>query len=87
VGSFYLTDSNSGRINAEGTVENISGGGLNVDITIAYPGDRGLGGEGLPATGQKFSDKVLVWGSNNLDIDEQDARLGINLQVDETEED
>jgi hypothetical protein len=81
VGSFYLTDSNSGRIVAEGTVENISAGGLNVDITIVYPGDRGLGGEGLPATGQKFSDKVLVWGSNNLDLDEQDARLGINLQV------
>ena len=82
VGSFYLTDSNSGRIAAESTVENISGAGLNVDITVVYPGDRGLGGEGLPATGQKFSDKVLVWGSNNLDIDETDAREGINLQVD-----
>jgi hypothetical protein len=81
VGSFYLTDSNSGRIVAEGTVENISAGGLNVDIAITYPGDRGLGGEGLPVTGTKFSDKVLVWGSNNLNLDEQDARLGINLQV------
>jgi hypothetical protein len=81
VGSFYLTDSNSGRIDAEGVVENIAAGGLNVDISIVYPGDRGLGGEGLPATGQKFSDKVLVWGSNDLDVDELDAREGINLQV------
>lgn len=82
VGSFYVTDSNSGRVAAEATIENIAGGGLDVDISVSYPGDRGLGGEGLPATGQKFSDKVIVWGSNDLDTDEADARLGINLQVD-----
>lgn len=74
VGSFYLTDSNSGRVAAQSTIEAIDGAGLNVNITVVYPGDIGLGGAGLGAVGQKFSDEVLVWGSNNLDEDEANAR-------------
>jgi hypothetical protein len=74
VGSFYLTDSNSGRVAAQSTIEAIDGAGLNVNISVVYPGDIGLGGAGLGAVGQKFSDEVLVWGSNNLDEDEANAR-------------
>lgn len=76
VGSFYLTDSNSGRVAAQTTITSIIGAGLNVVQNVVYPGDRGLGGEGLGATGQKFSDKVLVWGSDDLDADEAAARSG-----------
>lgn len=78
VGSFYLTDSNSGRVAAQSTIQSIDGAGLNINISVIYPGDIGLGGAGLGATGQKFSDEVLVWGSNSLDVDEFNARGGKN---------
>lgn len=66
-GSFYLTASNAGRVAAQAAIEALLGAGLEVDFSVSYPGDVGLGGAGLGVTGAKFSDKVAVWGSDNLD--------------------
>jgi hypothetical protein len=63
-GSLYITDSSAGRVSAETALSNVLAAGVDVVTTVSYPGDRGLGGEGLPATGDKFSDKVTVWGGN-----------------------
>lgn len=68
VGEFYATASAAGRVAAENTIQDIAAAGINLNVTIVYPGDRGLGGEGLPAKGAtKLSDKVAVWGGDDLD--------------------
>jgi hypothetical protein len=70
IGSFYLTDSPSGRVAASNTVDEMVAAGVNVFKTIVYPGDYGLGGAGLPAEGQnKLSDKVIVWGGEDIDAE------------------
>jgi len=48
--------------------------GVNVVSKITYPGDRGLAGQGLPATGIKISDKVEVWAGNDIDAEVEAAR-------------
>lgn len=74
-GTFWLTASNSGRVSAQSTVDEIVAAGVDMDISVAYPGDRGLGGEGRPDGGtQKLSDKVAVWGGDNLDEEIEKAR-------------
>lgn len=72
-GSFYLTDSPSGRIGAENALDSNTAAGVDVTQTVIYPSDRGMGGEGYPASGQKISDKVVVWGSSDLDTDVAEA--------------
>ncbi len=75
LGSFYLTASSAGRIAASDTIDELVGAGLNINKIVVYPGDRGLGGEGLPATGaQKLSDKVGIWGSDDITKDIDKAR-------------
>lgn len=75
VGSFYLTDSSSGRIGAEQAINNSVAAGITVNTIITYPGDRGLGNEGYPVTGNyKISDRVEIWGSDDVDADEAAAR-------------
>lgn len=75
VGSFYLTDSPAGRIAAELAIDNSAAAGVTVNKTVVFPGDRGLGNEGYPASGSyKLSDKVSVWGSDNQDADLTKAR-------------
>lgn len=75
VGSFYLTDSSSGRIAAASTISSIAAAGVTVNLTVAYPGDYGLGNWGYPSHGNyKISDEVLVWGSNDPDTDLATAR-------------
>jgi hypothetical protein len=66
-GSFYLTGSAAGRVGAEQALATAQAAGITVNTEIVYPGDRGLGGEGLGVTGAKISDKVSVWGGDNLD--------------------
>lgn len=74
-GAFYLTDSPAGRIAASQAVDAAVAAGVTVNKTVVYPGDRGLGGEGYPASGNyKVSDKVAVWGGNEPDQDMIDAR-------------
>jgi hypothetical protein len=77
VGAFYLTAAPSGRVYAESFMRAISASGIDLDVEIRYPGDRGLGGEGLPARrAYKLSDKVEVWGSDDLDAELEAARNG-----------
>lgn len=76
-GAFYLTAAPSGRVAAEAFMRAISAAGIDLDIEIRYPGDRGLGGEGLPARrAYKVSDKVYVWGSDDPDAELTAARTG-----------
>lgn len=75
IGSFYVTISPAGRVAAEQNIIEISAAGIPLNILIKYPGDRGLGGEGFPAQeNYKLSDKVLIWGSNSLDEELEEAR-------------
>jgi hypothetical protein len=68
VGGFFLTASPSGRVFAEQTLEDISAAGIDLEVTVRYPGDRGLGGEGLPArSNYRLTDAVSVWGGDDLD--------------------
>lgn len=75
IGAFYVTASSAGRVQASATVdENVASGNL-VTKTITYPGDRGLGNEGRPSTGDyKLSDKVYVWAGNEPDEELAAAR-------------
>lgn len=75
VGSFYLTASAAGRVAASSAIDAAVAAGLVVHKTVDYPGDRGLGGQGYPASGQaKLSDEVAVWGGDELDTELEAAR-------------
>lgn len=76
VGSLYVTASSSGRVIAQSAIESILATGLNdkLTVTVIYPGDKGLGNAGNGTTGQKISDKVAVWGGNDLDSELAAAR-------------
>jgi hypothetical protein len=73
-GNFYATSSASGRVAAEAVLDDTVAAGVKVNVDIVFPGDRGLGGEGFPAHGQKLSDKVSVWGGDDLDVEVATAR-------------
>ena len=72
VGCFYATASESGRAAAIGSIEASVAAGATTNIEVVYPGDTGLGKEGMPATGKVISDKVAIWGGDN-DLDSQIA--------------
>jgi hypothetical protein len=63
----YLTASPAGRVAAVKALHENMASGTDATIEIIYPGDKGLGGAGLPATGTKISDKVAVWGGDDVD--------------------
>ncbi len=66
-GAFYLTTTAAGREAAQDKLKSLVAGGINYKITIEYPGDRGLGNEGYPDSGQpKLSDIVRVYGGDDL---------------------
>lgn len=67
-GALYITGSNAGVAVVSNLVDGVLAGGVKTNKQIVYPGDRGLGGEGLPVKGTKVSDKVLVWGPDDLVI-------------------
>lgn len=76
VGSFYLTASPAGRVAAEAFLRAISAAGIELDVDIRYPGDRGLGGEGRPTRYvDKLSEVTTVFGGDDLDT-ELEARRG-----------
>ena len=65
-GGFYLVDSIAGRIEASRTIDRAKAAGVQVDKTILYPDDIGLGNEGQPVSGtSKISDKVYIWGNQD----------------------
>ena len=74
VGCFYLTAANAGRVAAVQTLLQDLAAGFDINISIVYPGDVGLGGAGYPVSGQKVSDKVAIWGSDSIDQDLDAAR-------------
>lgn len=55
--SFYITDVVAGRLYAEELINTVAATGINVMITIIYPGDEGLGRYGTDS-----SEKVIIWG-------------------------
>lgn len=66
--NFYVTGSSAGRVAAEATVREASAAGILVNVNVVYPGDRGLGGEGYPTSGEdKLTDAIRVWGGDELD--------------------
>jgi hypothetical protein len=75
LGAFYLTASPAGRVAASATLDQVIAAGFNVDKTILYPGDRGLGGEGLGSEGIKLSDVVWVWAGDDVDAEVAAAHL------------
>jgi hypothetical protein len=78
VGSCYITASPAGRVAAQAAVQASVAAGIPLDLTIVYPGDRGIGGEGLPSEGaEKLSDKVSVWAGDDVDAEVATAREGI----------
>jgi hypothetical protein len=67
-GAFYLTASNSGLSAARKYITDISATGIDLNINVRYPGDRGLGNEGQPVkSNYKLSDIIEVFGPDNLD--------------------
>jgi hypothetical protein len=75
IGAAYITASSAGRKAAIQAVKDSVAAGLQTDIQILYPSDRGLAGEGLPVAGQsRLSDKVVVWGGDNLQKELAEAR-------------
>ncbi len=65
VGQFWSTDSPAGRAGAENAIAEVEAAGVTVEISVTYPGDRGLGAEGYPTTGTgKQSDVVEVFSEN-----------------------
>jgi hypothetical protein len=77
VGNFYATGTAAGRVAAQNTINDIVAAGKQITISIIYPGDRGLGAEGFPQRANyKLSDKVAVWGGDDLDREILAARAG-----------
>lgn len=67
-GSFYATASSAGSVTAQKLIREISATGIELDVTVRYPGDRGLGGEGQPTSNNyRLSDVVSVFGGDELD--------------------
>lgn len=75
VGTFYLTASAAGRLLAQQTIEDISAAGVKLNEIVEFSGDRGLGNEGSPTSGNtKLSDIVEVFGSDDLDAEIEKLR-------------
>lgn len=67
-GTLFLTDVSAPRIAASTLVGDMAAAGVEVSINLSYPGDRGLGGEGLRVKGApRLSLATSVWGGDDLD--------------------
>jgi len=77
IGVTYLTASSAGRIAAGNDIDSIKAVGLHINKQVLYPGDTGLGGNGLPTEGaQKLSDVVYVYAGDDIENELQAAREG-----------
>lgn len=77
IGAFWLTASSAGRSGAINTIKGISAFGIPLEITVRYPGDRGLGGQGRPVKNSyKLSDIVAVFSGDNVDFEIEESRNG-----------
>lgn len=78
LGNFYATSAAAGRVAAEAALDQVAGAGLDIEVDVIYPSDRGLGAEGFPTrAAQKLSDAVAVWGGDDLDAETTLAREGL----------
>lgn len=59
----WLTASTEGSIYAIAALDEAVAAGVTINKLVKYPGDRGLGNEGM-LTGSKISDKYVVWGGD-----------------------
>lgn len=76
LGAAYLTSSAAGRVEATKDLEFARGAGLNINNTVIYPNDIGLGNGGQPTEGvAKLSDAVIIWGGDTVDAEAAEARL------------
>lgn len=76
-GAFYATASAAGRGAAIAAVDEMVGAGVTVRKMVVYPGDRGLGAEGFAdRLAQKLSDRVVVWGGDEPEVDLANTRKG-----------
>lgn len=57
---FYITDIVTGRVYAQELINLVAATGINVVITILYPGDEGLGKWG----DEQNSEKFFIWGDD-----------------------
>lgn len=74
-GAFILTASTAGKVAADSLIDGILAAGIKATKEFVYPGDEGLGNAGEPASGQtKISDKVWIWGGEDLDVEMAAAR-------------
>lgn len=74
-GCFYLTSSAAGRVAAIRALDDAASAGIALVKTVEYPSDIGLGNAGKPDSGNyKISDRVAVWGSDDLDSELAAAR-------------
>lgn len=64
-GLAYITDSALGRRAAQKTLEQVIAAGVDLQSTIFYPGDIGLGNAGWPEDSVKSSDKYHIWGDTD----------------------
>jgi hypothetical protein len=77
VGSCYITGTSTGQAETIALLNSTKAAGIPVTYSIAYPGDRGLAGEGGAISGPpKLSDKIWVWGSDNPTTDWIEALNG-----------
>ena len=61
-GKIYSAPSDAPTAEAAGLMLSMSGGGLPRSVSIRYPSDAGMGGEGYPTVGDgKLSDSTAVW--------------------------
>lgn len=64
----YLTGTAQGRIYAESIIKDITAMGINLEIQIIYPSDKGLGNEnkGFDNLNPPNSEAIYVWGPDNF---------------------
>ena len=73
--ALHLTPSNLGRVIAEQFVDDNSPAGVNLNKTIVFPSDRGLGNEGYPTdSNYKLSENIEVFGSDAIDAEYKKLR-------------
>jgi hypothetical protein len=71
----WITPSNIGRIQAVKAIRSALAAGINSDIIVKYPSDRGLGNEGYPISGAaKLSDSVRIFASDDIEADVEAAK-------------
>lgn len=59
MGALYLTDTPIGRVTAEKFIIESTAEGIDKNITVAYPGDRGLGAEGFGTTDENKASDIV----------------------------